>query len=316
MYGPAPATIRQRRLAPGERARLTRLRIRVQQKYRYAYASPVTDLRQRLVMLPPDCYGDQQLIDHDLTIRGAVDGALSVQTDPFGNRIAYITAPAVPEAVEFAADFTVERRLARTPVRLPASTDLALYLAPTALTAPCDRIRQAADEISAEVDAGGAELALPGAVRRLCTEGYRLWASAARAGQWAAGAIGYRSGVTGAQTPAAIALHLGHGVSQDYAHIALALLRQLRVPARYVSGHRLGEGAAHAWVEALLPDPDAPAQLRAVAYDPTHRQSPGLDYVTVAVGRDFADITPTSGTFTGVPGKLSAGRDAWVVEAA
>jgi transglutaminase-like putative cysteine protease len=113
-----------------------------------------------------------------------------------------------------------------------------------------------------------------------------------------------------------MALHLGRGVCQDYAHIALAMLRELGVPARYVSGHLLGEGAPHAWIEMLLPDPDAPGALRVVPYDPTHRVTPGLNYITVAVGRDYADIAPTSGSFQGASGHFTARKNAWIVELA
>ena len=60
----------------------------------------------------------------------------------------------------------------------------------------------------------------------------------------------------------------------------------------------------HAWVEALVDD-----QL--VAYDPTHPRRSRLDYVSVAVGRDYADVAPTSGTFTGAAtGTLSASKQA------
>jgi transglutaminase-like putative cysteine protease len=83
------------------------------------------------------------------------------------------------------------------------------------------------------------------------------------------------------------------------------------VPSRYVSGHLLGEGAPHAWVEALFADPADPQVVQPVAYDPTHRRRTRMDYLTVAVGRDFADISPTSGTYSGpAGGKLSASKQA------
>lgn len=115
---------------------------------------------------------------------------------------------------------------------------------------------------------------------------------------WAASAIRYQAGVTGVHTPAAMALHLGSGVCQDYAHLMLCVLRLLDIPARYVSGHLLGQGASHAWVEALFEDATSPGRLDVVAYDPTHHRRVGLSYITVAVGRDFADVTPTSGVFS------------------
>jgi transglutaminase-like putative cysteine protease len=52
-----------------------------------------------------------------------------------------------------------------------------------------------------------------------------------------------------------------------------------------------------------------------IAYDPTNRRRAGLNYITVAVGRDYADITPTSGFFSGsAAGRLSSHKDAEVVE--
>ncbi len=95
-----------------------------------------------------------------------------------------------------------------------------------------------------------------------------------------------------------MALHLGRGVCQDYAHILLSVLRSLRIAARYVSGHLPGDGAPHAWVEALVADPER-GTLAVVGSDPTHQCDVGPDYIVVAAGRDFADVTSTSGVFTG-----------------
>ena len=100
-------------------------------------------------------------------------------------------------------------------------------------------------------------------------------------------------------TTAAEAWAGGVGVCQDYAHCMLALARLCGLSARYVSGHLLGEGGTHAWVEVLVPHPREPEASRAVAFDPTHVRRAGLRYVTVAVGRDYADVAPTSGTYEG-----------------
>jgi transglutaminase-like putative cysteine protease len=132
---------------------------------------------------------------------------------------------------------------------------------------------------------------------------------------WAAGSITYRVGVTGTQTPAALALHLGQGVCQDYAHIMLALLRCLGIPARYVSGHLIGEGAPHAWVEVLPVDSSSDQSTALLAFDPTHHRRVGHNYISVAVGRDFADVTSTSGVFSGAAtGKLHWSKQAEAIE--
>jgi transglutaminase-like putative cysteine protease len=91
--------------------------------------------------------------------------------------------------------------------------------------------------------------------------------------------------------------------------VMLALCRRAGLPARYVSGHLVGEGGSHAWVEVVVRDSAGPdgGQTVAVAFDPTHERRAREGYLTVAVGRDYADVTPTSGSFEGTdPGVLSA----------
>ena len=274
----------------------------VRQQYRYTYTAPVWDVKQRLMMVPPDHLGDQRLLDHELIVRGAAgDPRVVWREDELGNRFCSVQADRVHEALEFAASYRVERTApAPAPITGGAPSrawDAGVFLEPTALTAPDARLRTAAAEV-----ARGARDQL---------------ALAERAHEWASGAIAYQFGITGVQTPAAMALHLGKGVCQDYSHILLCVLRLLGVPARYVSGHLLGEGAPHAWVEALVEDQSTRRGFAVLAYDPTNRRRAGLQYVRVAVGRDYADIRPTSGVFSGpASGKLGATKHAEVVEVA
>ena len=90
---------------------------------------------------------------------------------------------------------------------------------------------------------------------------------------------------------------LGVGVCQDYAHIMIALSRACGLAARYVSGHLLGEGGTHAWVKEIIADPGGSRAAPVWGFDPTHRRETTLSYLFVAAGRDFADVTPTSGRF-------------------
>jgi transglutaminase-like putative cysteine protease len=107
----------------------------------------------------------------------------------------------------------------------------------------------------------------------------------------------YKHGATTVSTTASEALAIGHGVCQDYAHIMLAVCRACGLPSRYVSGHLLGQGGSHAWVEVLLPTNDGSGDAIAWTFDPTHASRGGLGYVTVAVGGDYLDVAPTSGTY-------------------
>jgi transglutaminase-like putative cysteine protease len=279
---------------------VTRAVYRVRQHYRYSYSGAVWDMKQRLLMIPRDQEGDQRVLRHDLAIRGMEDGAqVTWVGDQFGNRVANVVVPRVPHAVDFEAVFEAERDATKSKARRPAPWPAELgpmhYLRPTALTAPDARLVDAAIEIVRAADDPRER--------------------AERAHNWASGSITYQYGVTGYTTPAAMALHFQKGVCQDFAHILLALLRLVNVPCRYVSGHMLGEGAPHAWVEAVIADADSPAEVEVIAYDPTHHRRARMDYITVATGRDFADVTPTSGTYGGPAlGRLAYTKQAEIVE--
>jgi transglutaminase-like putative cysteine protease len=269
----------------------------VRQHYRYAYTGPVWDLHQRLVMIPRDLHRDQRLLQHDLAVRGTEgDHRLTWERDEFGNRVARVVANRVPQAIDFEATFRLERTAAPATLQPPPwrnDAERLVYLRPTALTAPDRHLLDVALDI--------AHRATDAAER------------AELAHAWTAKAISYQFGVTGYSTPAAMALHLGKGVCQDYSHILLAVLRSLNVPARYVSGHLIGEGAPHAWVEAFIERDGGAVDI--VGFDPTHSRRTRLDYLTVALGRDFADVSPTSGRYSGPAiGRLAATKQAEVVE--
>jgi len=129
---------------------------------------------------------------------------------------------------------------------------------------------------------------------------------------WVYGQMRYAHGLTGVKTSAAEAFALRQGVCQDYAHVMIAICRACDLPARYVSGHLLGEGGTHAWLEVLLPGERAGTYV-AHPLDPTHGTEPGLNYITIAVGRDYGDVAPTSGTFRApYGGQLSTSKRAGV----
>ena len=124
----------------------------------------------------------------------------------------------------------------------------------------------------------------------------------------------YESHSTEINTPALEALAQRKGVCQDFAHIMIACLRAYGQPARYVSGYLLtqpppgqprlvGSDASHAWVSVYLPDAADAMGGRWCDFDPTNNRdgwgSPGEDYVTLALGRDFADVSPLRGVIHG-----------------
>lgn len=98
----------------------------------------------------------------------------------------------------------------------------------------------------------------------------------------------YVPGATQVHTTAEEAWGLGRGVCQDYAHIYVTLLRMAGIPSRYVCGLIVGEGASHAWAEALCDN-------RWVAFDPTNDCLVLDHYVKLGHGRDAADCAINRG---------------------
>jgi transglutaminase-like putative cysteine protease len=122
----------------------------------------------------------------------------------------------------------------------------------------------------------------------------------------------YRAGVTYVGSTVEDLLEGGAGVCQDFAHLGLALLRELGIAARYVSGYfyapssgdvdaASAEVQTHAWLEALLPAEDG-GEPRWAGADPTNRRLAGPEHVKIGHGRRYDDIPPIKGVFRGGAG--------------
>jgi transglutaminase-like putative cysteine protease len=116
----------------------------------------------------------------------------------------------------------------------------------------------------------------------------------------------YRPGLTTVHTTVAETLLSRAGVCQDFAHVLVALCRARGIPTRYASGYIhlgetpvLGADASHAWAEAYL------APYGWVGFDPTNNRIVDDTFVLLAVGRDYADVSPTRGLYRGPKGTLS-----------
>jgi transglutaminase-like putative cysteine protease len=114
---------------------------------------------------------------------------------------------------------------------------------------------------------------------------------------------------TDISTPLSQVVKERRGVCQDFAHLFICCLRQLRLPAAYVSGYLLthvaegqerlvGADASHAWVSAYIPGSGW------VDYDPTNACFVGSGHIVIARGRDFRDVSPVKGLFSGGGSKV------------
>lgn len=109
--------------------------------------------------------------------------------------------------------------------------------------------------------------------------------------------ITYTPGVTSVSTTAEEALTLGQGVCQDEAHVLIALCRMAGIPARYVCGLFLGEGATHAWAEVY-------EDGQWLGWDPTRDCPVNEEYLAISYGRDYSDCPVERGVFRGNTGQL------------
>lgn len=113
------------------------------------------------------------------------------------------------------------------------------------------------------------------------------------------GLLRYQRDSTRVDTPSSAVLQNGTGVCQDFAHVALALLRRMRIPCRYISGYRFEgnrstQDTSYAWIEAYVDEKGWSG------FDPSRGTRIDEGYVTTCIGRDYSDCPPTRGVYRGV----------------
>ncbi|MGB3482800.1 MAG: transglutaminase family protein [Mycobacterium sp.] len=138
-------------------------------------------------------------------------------------------------------------------------------------------------------------------VGRRIARDYEPQQAVIEAARWVQAELQYVPGTTGVHSSGLDALREGKGVCQDFAHLSLILLRGMGIPARYVSGYlhpkpkaKVGdtiEGQSHAWVQVWTGG--------WWNYDPTNDAEINEQYISVGMGRDYADVTPLKGIYSG-----------------
>jgi transglutaminase-like putative cysteine protease len=259
---------------------------------RFRYGSPISESVME-VRMQPRTEGGQRCLDFRLhtSPRAQILG----YRDDLGNAVHHFDVPGSHTLLTITAEALVEvtpqpplplvlEPAAWTDLDALAATDAHWFeLAPSHFAQPTALLREFARELRLERRADPLTT-----LRALTADVYDSFAYAAQ--------------MTHVHSPIDDALRSRQGVCQDFAHIMIALVRELGVPCRYVSGYlfhrhedhdRSADDATHAWVEALLPG------LGWVGFDPTNN-IPVLDrHIRVALGRDYADVPPTRGVFKG-----------------
>jgi len=256
---------------------------------RYAYAAPVTDCTNQLMIYP--------LPDHRLTVKShtvSITGQPEVAmfTDYFGNQVGVFSliAPHAELLIESVAE--VETHAIQFPMdEEPAAAQWENLVSLRTDVAFMDFLKSPHSDLEAEL-----RTALGGIV----TFGAKPLKQALELSEYVHDKFEYRQGVTSIETPIEEIWRLRAGVCQDFAHMLLYLLRLIGMPARYVSGYVCprqegvrGAGATHAWVEVYVPF------YGWLGLDPTNNCIVNDGHVRMAIGREFADCTPTKGTYKG-----------------
>ena len=227
--------------------------------------------------------------------------ARHLRRDPWGNRHLTFGHARVHERLVVDSRFEVELsdRPAPDPTRGPAWEAVAASLRYRA-----GRALQEADEFALASTYAAPDEALAAYARRAFTPERTLAAGGLSLMHQIYGELRSLPQSTTVATRASDALAQRSGVCQDFAHVFIAACRSLGLAARYVSGYLLtrpppgqpklvGADASHAWAELWCPEQGW------LALDPTNDVAAGLDHVTVAVGRDYADVAPLRGVLRG-----------------
>ena len=270
---------------------------------RYQY-TPAVDNADHVVHLSPLNNAQQTVWQHHLDVSPKPTHLREAQ-DVYGNRCTYFSLQGSHEQLEVTAHTTLttypplssaEGLLAWEQVR-----DQFRYRAGTPYNTAWEFLFASP---YVPRDAAFAEFAKP-----CFAAGTPLLEGATRLMERIHQAMIYDGDSTDVNTPALTALSQGKGVCQDFAHIMVACCRAMGLPARYVSGYMLtqpapgqprliGCDASHAWASVYCPeDQNQPGQW--FDFDPTNNRTPAEDYVTLATGRDFLDVSPLRGVIRG-----------------
>jgi len=263
---------------------------RIEHITRYSYPSQVRDSANQIILYPiRDEY--QDVIRHELHING--DPVVDTYIDYYGNEVGTFTYSEPHTILTISSKLSVSTRNKPLPGNdiFPAQQweDLRRLA----------RMTPYIDFLKPEYFDGAKEL--QGIVKTERAKEDTPYQVALRFCRYIYDNFEYVKGVTTVETTMDEVWKLKAGVCQDFAHILTIMLRQVNIPARYVSGyictprhHNMrGEGATHAWAEAYIPD------YGWLGLDPTNNCVANETHVRLAVGRNFLDCSPVRGVYKG-----------------
>jgi transglutaminase-like putative cysteine protease len=264
-------------------------KFRIHHITRYLYQEPARDSANQ-IMLYPIVDERQQVINHAIDITG--NAAVTVHEDYFGNQVGTFAYARPHNEMMIRSRLTVETMAPALPQdNQPFELQWEELKRVRSQPAFIDVLRPEPFDAIGELEKFVEE--------QRCTKCTPLQ-SAKQACRYVFDNFLYKKGITTVETTLDEIWKLKSGVCQDFAHVLLAMLRLLNIPARYVSGYICpgqnelrGEGATHAWVEAWIPFHGW------LGLDPTNNCLANESHVRLAVGKNFSDCSPVKGTYRG-----------------
>ncbi|WP_396931258.1 transglutaminase domain-containing protein [Mycolicibacterium sp.] len=261
-------------------------RMRVVHATGYAYKSPVTASYNEARLTPRSDSRQNVILNRVETIPATRSYRY---VDYWGTAVTAFDLHAPHTELEVTASSVVETDKPEDPAEQVSWEEL-----------ESEAVRDRFDEVLSPTHYTPASRRIQRVGRRIAKE-YDPQQAVIAAAQWAHSELTYVPGTTGVHSSGLDALREGKGVCQDYAHLTLILLRGMGIPARYVSGYLhpnrdavIGDtidGQSHAWIQAWTGG--------WWNYDPTNDKEINEQYISVGVGRDYADVTPLKGIYSG-----------------
>lgn len=264
----------------------------------FSYASPVT-LSQQLLHLAPRPTPSQNRRNFSLLVEPAP--AISTESiDFFGNPTTYLTLDEPHDSLTIVAASRIEITVPGTPAPGNTMAWEQVKSKPAAETG--------AETLDAHQFAFDSPFTLSGMAFDYARESFTpdrpILDGAVDLMSRIFRDFDYVGGVTDIYTPVDQVFTERRGVCQDFAHLQIACLRALGLPARYVSGYlrthppegeerRIGADASHAWLSVWVPE------WGWVDLDPTNDMLPRDEHITIAWGRDYGDVSPINGMMLG-----------------
>ena len=266
----------------------------------YSYGAAV-DLGLHVLRMTPLALPRQRVLDHRLSV-SPDPTRLTGFIDHFGNQMHHLSIETAHEElrVVVTAEVMVEAPAATPVPEGPAWDSVRDAMRNDGFASPPEVAEFVGASPLAPIDQDATEYArVSFPPQRAIVAGARDYLQRMRAD------FTYAPGTTEISTPISEVMQTRAGVCQDFAHIMIAGLRGLGLPARYVSGYLRtytqqsdqglrGADATHAWVSVWCGD-----ELGWVDLDPTNNLIVGDEHISLAYGRDFSDVTPLRGVIRG-----------------